>query len=613
MGSIIAGIWNGLSWIRVFVLNLIFLVFIGIIVASVFSSSEIALVPDSSALIINPTGTIVEQKRPVDPLAGILNTGSSQYESETLLSDLLDAIQQASTDQRIKIIVLETDSLQGASFAQLSDIGAALDEFKAMGKSVYAWSDGYTQNQYFLASHADKIYLNAQSFQVFGGVFMTGLGVYPTFYQEALEKLKVTLHVFKVGTYKGAVEPFMRNDMSPESQEANLAWLNVLWDDYAKNITERRNISRAEFDQYISEYDTLLAEAAGDAPLLAVQRKLIDERVSPQQWTEHLQDIVGTDGSDFNQINFHQYLATTRLSMPKRNLVADKIAIIKAKGTIYDGYQPDGNIGGDSLSELIKTAREDSTVKALVLRVDSPGGSASASEKIRYELSLFQATGKPVVVSMGSYAASGGYWISATANKIFASKNTVTGSIGTFMIFPTFEQSFAELGIHTDGVGTTPLADAMNPFKAINPIMKHTFELSIRNTYAKFISLVADGRGMTVQEVDAIAQGRVWAGSTALELGLIDGIGSLDDAIESAATLAAVNDYEVLHFEKELSPKELFLKEVMNSKAMAELITTVSLNIDTGLIQRITSEMEPLIRMSQKPGVYLHCLACKVQ
>lgn len=497
--------------------------------------------------------------------------------------------------------------------AQVSDLGDALDAFKTMGKTVYAWGGGYTQSQYFLAAYADKIFVNDTSLQVFGGVFMTGFGVYPTFYKEALDKLKVTMHVFKVGTYKGAVEPFLRDDMSSESKEANLGWLTVLWDNYAKTITEKRDISRAEFDQYISEYDTLLAEAAGDASLLAVQRNLIDERISPQKWTEHLQDIVGKNGASFNQIDFRQYLAATRPAISTANPAVDKIAIIKAKGTIYDGYQPEGTIGGDSLSKLIIKAREDNTVKALVLRVDSPGGSASASEKIRYELSQLQEAGKPVVVSMGSYAASGGYWISATANKIFASKNTVTGSIGTFMVFPTFEKSFAELGIHSDGVGTTPLAGAMNPFTALNPIMKNTLELSIRNTYAKFISLVAKGRSMSVREVDAIGQGRVWAGATALELGLVDGIGTLEDAIQSAATLASVTEFQRYHIEKQLTPKELFLKEIMNSEAAANLISALNINIDSRFFQRITAELEPFIRMSQSPGVYLHCLACKVQ
>ncbi len=613
MGSIIGRIWNGLTWLRVLVLNLIFVFVVILVVTGLFSSNESLTIPETSALMINPTGNIVEQKRPVDPLAGLLNTGATKYESETLLSDLLAAINEGASDQRIKIIVLDLDSLQGATLAQMSDLGTALDAFKAAGKSVYAWGDSYSQSQYFLAAHADKIFINDSSIQVFGGVFMTGLGVYPTFYKEALDKLKITTHIFKVGTYKGAVEPFLRDDMSPESREANLGWLTVLWDEYAKTVTERRSISRAEFDQYIGEYDTLLAEASGDASLLAVQRKLIDERVSPQQWVEHLQDIVGKQGDDFNQIDFRQYLSATRPPMSAINPAADKIAIINAKGAIYDGYQPSGNIGGDSLSELIVQARKDTTVKALVLRVDSPGGSASASEKIRYELSRFQNAGKPVVVSMGSYAASGGYWISATANKIFASKNTITGSIGTFMVFPTFEQTFSELGIHSDGVGTTPLAGAMNPLSTLNPIMKNTFEVAIRNTYARFISLVASGRGMSVKEVDAIGQGRVWAGATALELGLVDGIGTLEDAIQSAATLASVTDFQRYHIEKQLTPKELFLKEIMNSETAASIIAALSLNIDTRFFQRIKAEFEPYIRMSESPGIYLHCLACKIQ
>jgi len=345
MGNIVSGIWNGLTWLRVFILNLIFLFLIVLVVIGGFSSKESIIVPESSALIINPTGNIVEQKRPVDPLAGLLNTDATQYESETLLSDLLDAINEGANDQRIKILVLDLDSLQGATLAQVSDLGDALDAFKTAGKTVYAWGGGYTQSQYFLAAYADKIFVNDTSLQVFGGVFMTGFGVYPTFYKEALDKLKVTMHVFKVGTYKGAVEPFLRDNMSIESKEANLGWLTVLWDNYAKTITDKRGISRTEFDQYISEYDTLLAEAAGDASLLAVQRNLIDERISPQEWTEHLQDIVGRNGASFNQIDFRQYLAATRPAISATNPAVDKIAIIKAKGTIYDGYQPEGLLG----------------------------------------------------------------------------------------------------------------------------------------------------------------------------------------------------------------------------------------------------------------------------
>ena len=442
-------------------------------------------------------------------------------------------------------------------------------------------------------------------------MFLTGLGVYPTYFKAAIDKLKIQVHVFKVGTYKGAVEPFLRNDMSVAAQEANLGWIQVLWDEYLDQIARLRGIDKTKLNQYIDHYPELLANTGSDAGMLAVEQGLVDQLMSRQQWRDELQDLVGSDERDFQQIDFRNYLLAAEIPIPTLNPGTDKIAVIIAKGTIYDGEQPAGSIGSDSVSALIKQAREDDRVKALVMRIDSPGGSATAAEQIRYELELTQQAGKPVVASMATYAASGGYWISATANQILASPTTITGSIGTFLLFPTFNQSLAEIGVYSDGIGTNVLSGALNPLQSLNPALQQILDLAINNTYRQFISLVARGRDMTPAAVDRVAQGRVWAGTTALDLGLIDAIGGLEDAIDSAATLAGLNEFETLYLEKQLSPKERLLSELLKggTDVAARVIDTKSLT----LVTQFRSEFDDLLRMSQEPGIYLQCLVCRPQ
>ncbi len=496
--------------------------------------------------------------------------------------------------------------------SKLEEIGNALDEFRReSGKPILAFAPSYSQSQYYLASHADKIYLNEQSFQSFGGVFLTGLGIYPIHFKSAMDKLKVQFHVFRVGQYKGAVEPFTRDDMSPESKEANRQWLGVLWNEYTDTVVNNRDITPAAFDRYTNEYDALLGEAGNDPARLAVTQGLVDDLVGQEEWVDIMRDAAGKSGADYTRIGFRDYLRITRPPIPDISPAANKIAVITAKGTIYDGEQPSGNIGSDSISRLIKQAREDKSVKALVLRIDSPGGSASASEQIRAELEMTRNDGKPVVVSMSSYAASGGYWISATANRIFALTTTVTGSIGTFILFPTFEQSLSEIGINTDGVGTTALSGSLDASQPLNPVLERTLQRSIRHTYSKFINLVADGRDMDPQTVDRIAQGRVWSGKTAVQNGLVDAIGNLQDAIDSAAVLADVSDYEVIRLEKGLTTRQRLLRELLGGGLRVLHGVTGGIAGDWhGSLARLSSEMTDIVKMSKEPGLYLQCLHC---
>ena len=609
MRRLLKGIWNSITTLKNVLGNLLFLAVTIIVLFALFSRTDQVLIPETAALILDPTGVIVEQRRALDPFAEFM--GGGEDEPETLLRDLTEAIETASADPRIKILVLQLDGLREVSMSQLQTLGAALKDFSASGKEIYAFADSYSQNQYYLAAHADHLYLNDQSLQVFGGVFLTGMGVYPTYFKTALDKLKVQVHVFKVGTYKGAVEPFLRDDMSLAAQEANLGWIQVLWDQYLDQVAGLRGIDKTNLNQYIDHYPELLEDADSNAGVLAVEQGLVDELMSRQKWRIRLQDLVGSDDNDFRQVNFRHYLMAVAPSIPTLNPGTSKIAVIIAKGTIYDGEQPAGSIGSDSISALIKQAREDQNVKALVMRIDSPGGSATAAEQIRYELELTQQTGKPVVVSMATYAASGGYWISATANQILASPTTITGSIGTFLLFPTFNQSLAEIGVYSDGIGTNALSGALNPLQSLNPALQQILDLAINNTYQQFISLVARGRDMTPDAVDRIAQGRVWAGTTALDLGLIDAIGGLEDAIDSAASLAGLGEFETLYIEKQLSPKDLLINELLRggTDVAARVIDTRSLS----LVSRLRSEFDDLLQMSREPGIYLQCLVCRPQ
>lgn len=610
MIRLINGLWNAISATKKAIGNLLFLFVVVFILVSIFKS-EGGSVADSTALILNPSGTIVDQKRVADPFREFLS-GYDEQRTETLLRDLLEAIAGAATDQRVKSLVLDLRQLQGASMSKLEEIGSAIEKFKGSGKPVYAFSPSYSQSQYLIAVHADKVYLDKQSFETFGGVFLTGLGIYPTYFRAASEKLKINFHVFKAGLYKGAVEPYLRDGMSDAAKEANRGWIGVLWSQYRDTIVEQRNISPQAFEQYTNRYDELLAEYGNDAAELALKEGLVDAIITKKAWREEMQSVVGESGSTYNHITLKRYLLATRSTISVADPSAEKIAVITASGTIYDGEQPAGNIGGISISKLIRDAREDQQVKALVMRVDSPGGSASASEMIRSELELTQDAGKPVVVSMSGYAASGGYWISSTANKIFSAGTTVTGSIGTFIVFPTFEESLSELGVNSDGVGTTTLSGSFNAFREINPRLQKTLEYSVTHTYQKFIGLVAKGREMPILEVDKIAQGRVWAGSTAVELGLVDAIGNLEDAIESAALLADVHDYEVVYLEQELSTSERLVRQIMNSSLKAIHKATGGISGHWQILGKVSTEISALLEMSQSPGIYLQCVYCRV-
>lgn len=611
MTRFIKGLWNAVTATKNATGNIVFLLLLSLLVYAIFSSDRIG-VPDSTALILNPTGIIVDQKRAIDPISEFLSGYEEKEDSETLLRDILEALDTATTDDRVKSLVLDLHHFRGASMSKLEEIGVAIGKFKASGKPVFAFAPNYSQGQYLIAAHADKVYLDQQGFQTFGGVFLTGLSLYPTYFKSALEKLKINFHVYKAGLYKGAVEPILRDDMSEAAKEANAGWIGVLWDQYRDTIVMQRGITSESFARYTNQYDELLASIDDDSARLAVQEGFVDDIISVDAWRKEMQSIAGVSGKTYKQISYKNYLLATRSPISVINPSSEKIAVITAIGTIFDGEQPAGEIGGDSISKLIRQARDDNQVKALVVRIDSPGGSASASEQIRGELELTQQSGKPVIVSMSGYAASGGYWIASTANKIFAASTTVTGSIGVFILWPTFEQSITELGINSDGIGTTSLSGAFNSFEEINPALQKIWELKVNSIYQKFLGLVAKGREMSVDDVDKIAQGRVWAGQTAVELGLVDSIGDLNDAIQSAALLADIEDYDVVYLEKELSAKERLFKQILNSSLKMVHTATDGVRSQWQLLGKVPREITDILQMSRSPGIYLQCIYCRV-
>ncbi len=597
-------IWQFLTALKNGTGNLLFVaVIVFVIVTLVGQDAE--SIPESAVMILDPEGVIVEQLQPLDLIEQLIADENSG-DPETLGRDLVDAIHLAESDDRIKAIALDLSKLKGATLNQYDDIGNALERFKDNGKPVFAFGTRYTQSQYYLASFADTIYIDKESLPAMGGVFLQGFGTYPLYLKSALDKLQVSMHVIRAGVYKDAAETYLRDNMSDESRESTQEAIDFLWDSYLAKITRHRGINAEVITHYINNYDTLLDQTEKGPAGLALDHGLIDGLVTRAEWRSEMQAISGESGDTYKQVAYRRYLQTTRPPIPVENPTTDKIAVIIAKGTILDGDQPAGDIGGDTVAKLIRGARNSKNIKAIVLRIDSPGGSATASELIRSELAITQESGKPVVASMGGYAASGGYWIASTANKIFASETTITGSIGVFTVFPTFERSLDYLGVHSDGVGTTSLSGSMNDFGEINPIFRRVLQTSVNQTYNRFLALVSEGRGLSIEEADSVAQGHIWSGSRALEHGLVDAIGGVNAAIESAAVLADLTDYDVVYLEKGLSAREQILNQVLQSSL------SVLPPIQTNVFSVIPVELRTLTKITRSPSIYLQCMNCKI-
>ncbi len=607
IGNLIRGFWNGLTVLRVAISNIVFLVLIIFFFSILLYDSEKDL-PDKSALILNLQGDIVIQKTET-VLSGRL-FGEPTRE-ETLLRDVIDAIDYAGNDERIQLIVLDLRNMGGAGISKLQEIGQALARFRDSGKEIIAAGSVFNQDQYYLAAHADRIYVHPM-----GGVFLSGFGLYRQYFKTALEKLLVQFHVFRVGTYKSALEPFLRDDMSKDAKEANLAWLTVLWEDFKTNLAAMRGLDVQAIDDYINNISINLAGVEGDAARLALNYGLVDELKTSDEVNRELIQLVGEDEDKktFHQVQLDDYLQSIRPELLQADPLSTKVGIIVASGVILDGKQPAGRIGGDTLSDLIRKARLDDQIAAVVIRIDSPGGSALASETIRNEVELTRQAGKPVIVSMSSIAASGGYWISSAADEIWASPTTITGSIGIYGAFVTLEKSLDALGIHTDGVGTTRLAGALDPTRPLDSAVADSMQQMIENNYRRFIQLVAEGRNLEPQAVEKVAQGRVWAGKTAQELGLVDKFGSLQEAVESAAELAAIETYDAIYVEQELTAREKLVRGLnrLFSHTYSDALERVT-HPAVQLYGNFGRDLEQIFELNDPRGVYAYCLMCEIQ
>lgn len=610
-------IWRVYKGFRATVLNLLFIFVVAIVFIAIFSGEDEVKIADTAALVLNLNGDLVEEKRWVDPVSAAVNEslGAGEESPEMLVSDVVKVIETATTDNRIQAMVLDVSGLRSASLDKMQRVGVAIDSFKAAGKKVFSHGAYYGQTQYYLASYADEISLSPM-----GAVILEGYGSYPMYYKEALEKLKINTHVFRVGTYKSAVEPFLRNDMSDEAKEANIAWLSDLWNTYKQDVSSRRGFDISNFDETYEALFQKLQAADGDTAQYAINNKFADNIATREQFRQKLIGIVGeNDKHVYNHVGFDDYAKYAIANSNFVNPLTSKVAVVVARGMIVDGNAKSGTIGGDSTAALLRRARFDDKVKAVVLRIDSGGGSAFASEVIGQEITLLREAGKPVIASMGAVAASGGYWIAAPANEIWASPTTITGSIGIFGLLHTAENSLAALGLNVDGIGTTELAglsSGLPLYQGLTSKAKDIMQLLIERGYTEFLTMVGSNRNMSVSEVDAVAQGRVWTGSTALELGLVDKLGTFDDAIAAAAEKAGLDNYDIQVITQELSPTEQMLKELFGSAQANGWLPQTQASPEQQMLQRVSKQLRQdfviLNQFNDPNGIYSYCVTCTV-
>ncbi|RDV26161.1 signal peptide peptidase SppA [Alteromonas aestuariivivens] len=609
--SLFVGLWTVLNFCRKLFFNLIFIFLVVVIIIAVSGGEEPHSVNPDSALYLNLKGNLVIEKESVDPFEQFMQEalGEEPDNPEVLVRDVVKALENAKQDKRIKALVLDLQGLTGGGLDKLREIARAIDDFKTSEKPVYALGDFYSQNQYYLAAHADHLYLNPM-----GALLLEGYGRYGLYFKNLLEKLKISTHIFRVGTYKSAVEPFMRNDMSDAAREANREWLDTYWSQYKADVASARNLDPTNFDEKLDVLVEKFGAVGGDFAQYALKNNWVDALKTREEVRTELVALVGTDekGTGINYTTLDTYLKVINPPLPHIETNADKVAIVVAKGTILNGEQKAGAIGGDSTARLLRKARLDDKVKAVVLQVDSPGGSAFASEVIRQEILELKAVGKPVVVSMSTYAASGGYWISASADRIYASPSTITGSIGVFGLFMTYEKSLDYIGVNTDGVGSTELA-GLSPLRPLDPRVGQILQTSVEHSYQQFLDLVSSNRGLSVEDVDKIAQGRVWIGETAKQLGLVDELGELDDAIASAAEFAGLEHYETFYVERTLSPQELFWKEFFGQAFVqaAKMQFSDSNSALMDMVKQVISKFDWYQQLNDPRGVYVLCLQCQ--
>ncbi|EEB9694544.1 signal peptide peptidase SppA [Salmonella enterica subsp. enterica serovar Ceyco] len=599
--------WRVLNFVREMVLNLffIFLVLVGVGIWMQIGNGSNSEQTARGALLLDISGVIVDKPSTNHRLGALgrqLFGASSDRLQENSLFDIVNTIRQAKDDRNITGIVLDLKNFTGADQPSMRYIGKALREFRDSGKPVFAVGENYSQGQYYLASFANKIWLSPQ-----GQVDLHGFATNGLYYKTLLDKLKVSTHVFRVGTYKSAVEPFIRDDMSPAAREADSRWIGELWQNYLHTVSANRQISPQQLFPGAQAIIDGLTSVGGDTAKYALDHKLVDALASSADVEKALTKQFGWSKTENNYraISYYDYSLKTPAD------TGGTIAVIFANGAIMDGEETPGNVGGDTTASQIRDARLDPKVKAIVLRVNSPGGSVNASEVIRAELAAAKAAGKPVVVSMGGMAASGGYWISTPANYIVASPSTLTGSIGIFGVINTVENTLSSIGVHSDGVSTSPLAD-ISMTKALSPEVQQMMQLSIEYGYKRFITLVADARKRTPGQIDKIAQGHVWTGEDAKANGLVDSLGDFDDAVAKAAELAKLKQWHLDYYQDEPTVLDMVM-DSMTGSVRAMLPEAIQAMLPAPLVSAantVKAEGDKLAAFNDPQNRYAFCLTC---
>jgi protease-4 len=624
VGRFFAGLWFLFDGLRKFLHLVLLLIIFGIVIGAMRTS--IPHVVDNSALVIAPRGEIVEQLSG-DALDQALNRVQGVRQTETLIWDLVDALEAAGKDARIKAVVLDLDEMAGGGQPTLAELTAAIHAFRASGKKVIAHSTYYGQEQYYVAAFADEIYVDPMGF-----VAIDGYDRYRSYYKDLFDKLGVEVNVFRVGAYKSAAEVYVRTDMSPEEREESLAYLNGLWLNYRTAVAGARGLEPDDISAYVAESVPALLAARGNAAQVALDARLVTGLKSSLEVERRMVELVGVDspdtskqkveadesdaGESFNSTSLEDYLRVVEAEKKARGAGKPKVGVIVAAGEILDGSHPPGTIGGESTATLIREARRDEDVKAIVIRVDSPGGSVLASEEIYREVRAAQKNGKPVVVSMGDLAASGGYYIAASADEIWAHPSTITGSIGIFGAIPTFQNTLGKIGVNVDGVGTTNLSGQLRLDRALGEDTKKMLQSAIEYGYEEFLERVADGRKKTRDQVHAVAQGRVWTGVAAKDHGLVDQLGLFGGAVKSAAKLGKIEgEYDIERVEPQLTWAEtlaLQIKVWFAKNFLADIVAKNPLAQVSRSLEPVQRELERWTRMSSRDNRYVYCF-CDVR
>ena len=600
---ILRGTWRVIDGARKVVLNLVFFLIVYLVIVAVIDSGDHLIVQPDTALVLRPQGDVVEQYSGT-PLDHVLMQATETGRQETRLRDLVEAIRRGARDPKITRMVIDPNEMGRIGLAALLELEGAVETFRAAGKPIVALVDNVGQQQYLLAALADEVWLNPM-----GLVWLDGFAAYRQYYREGLDKLEVEVNLFRVGKYKSAMEPYIRDDMSPAAKEANLHWIGDLWYQYLEVVSRHRGIPVENLTAAINGFADRLEAVDGDFARFALDLGLVDQLIGRPEANLELARRGTPAGSaeGFRQIDDANYLAVTALQQKPAG--GQQVAVVVAEGEIVRGQQPQGVVGAATLAEKLRKAGENSATQAVVLRVNSPGGDAFAAEKIRRELVALKEAGKTVVVSMGDVAASGGYWIAMGADEVWASPSTITGSIGVFGIAPTFAKPLARLGIHTDGVGTTELAGKMRLDRPLDEDLRRIFQAAVERSYADFITLVADGRGQPRAAIEAVAQGRVWSGHQALEHGLVDQVGTLQQAIDAAARIAGLgSDYEAVYDEWEISPFEAMLLDMTGSAAARIGFAASDPLLRLPLVEAVLSDLRLLASSNGGLTVAAHCL-----